>query len=111
MVDPKSAGQCVLRVESLPIKSGEAARRLPLFGAVSTECGPRSVKAGFVLPLAGWQSSAITNIDSVQGPNNSLASPHRFFRSQLLLLLLIDPLNPRGPVESTKELTGGHSNL
>ena len=36
VVDPNSAGQCVLRVESLPIKSGEDARRLPLFGAVST---------------------------------------------------------------------------
>ena len=47
VVDPKNPGQCILQVPSIKIEDGEApdARRLWVFGAVTTESGPRSIKA------------------------------------------------------------------
>ena len=42
VVDPKSAGQCILRMADV---TADAGQRMWLFGTVTTESGPRNIKA------------------------------------------------------------------
>lgn len=44
IMDPKNPGQCVLHLPSLSVKDGDDPRKLWVFGTVSTESGPKSIK-------------------------------------------------------------------
>ena len=54
IMDPKNPGQCVLHLPSLSVKDGDDPRKLWVFGTVSTESGPKSIKVTLLELLTDW---------------------------------------------------------